>query len=198
MTSVAIASINMDGGTQPPSGTVYAIRRGYAEGPVKIGFTGDDVYARIRSLQTGSPEPLVPMGTAEGTQQDERALHAVLDDFRMVGEWFFPAKKVLMVARNLADAVASVRPGSGVFAEIPDAILTSDGFIRAADLTQIAMARLVSDKRRAAKVERGGLDAIEQAYAHLSRLWSAHPSLTMEQACRIFVQSDRHIAVAAE
>ena len=191
MTSVAIASINMDGGTQPPSGTVYAIRRGYAEGPVKIGFTGDDVYARIRSLQTGSPEPLVPMGTAEGTQQDERALHAVLDDFRMVGEWFFPAKKVLMVARNLADAVASVRPGSGVFAEIPDAILTSDGFIRAADLTQIAMARLVSDKRRAAKVERGGLDVLENAYLHVAPVWRQYPDLSFGQACRKLLSTDR-------
>lgn len=171
-------------------GTVYAIRRGYSEGPVKIGFTGDDVYARIRSLQTGSPEQLVPMGTAEGTQQDERAIHALLDDFRMVGEWFFPAKKVLLVARNLAEAVASVRPGSGAFPEIPDAILTSDGFIRTADLTQLAMARLVADKRRAAKAERGGLDAIEQAYAHLSRLWSADPSLTMEQAGRKLLSAD--------
>ena len=190
MTSVAIASINMDGGTQPPSGTVYAIRRGYAEGPVKIGFTGDDVYARIRSLQTGSPEPLVPMGTAEGTQQDERALHAVLDDFRMVGEWFFPAKKVLLVARNLADAIASVRPGSSIFPELPDAILTSDGFIRTADMTQLVMARVVADKRRQAKADRGGLDAIEQAHAHLSRLWSAHPNLTTGQLARKLLSTD--------
>ena len=192
MTSVAIASINMDGGTQPPSGTVYAIRRGYAEGPVKIGFTGDDVYARIRSLQTGSPEPLVPMGTAEGTQQDERALHAVLDDFRMVGEWFFPAKKVLMVARNLADAVASVRPGSGVFAEIPDAILTSDGFIRAADLTQIAMARRVIEiRRKQIKDDTAYLDVLENAYLHVAPVWRQYPDLSFGQACRKLLSTDR-------
>lgn len=189
MTSVAIASINMDGGTQPRAGTVYALQRGHSGGPIKIGFTSDNVFARTRSLQTAAAELLVPIGWAEGTQQDERALHHLLDDFRMSGEWFFPTKKVLAVARDLDGAIASLHGDSDFFPGIPAVVLTPDGFVRTGDMTKAALRTLVASQRAAYEAGRSVSDALARAEATAWHVWRTDPDVSLRDACGAVIRA---------
>jgi hypothetical protein len=55
---------------------------------VKIGFTGQSVAERIRTLSTGSPLPITVHFTLPGSVLDERALHDRFAAYRLRGEWF--------------------------------------------------------------------------------------------------------------
>lgn len=67
-----------------PVGKVYFVRSGKL---IKIGFT-TDLEGRVSRLQTGSPYDLQLLGTIEGTQRDEQALHRRFANLNVRGEWF--------------------------------------------------------------------------------------------------------------
>lgn len=70
---------------QPHEGYVYFITSGEA---TKVGWSLDP-ERRLRSLQTGNPEPLVLLAKIEGTKKDERRIHKSLRRARLHGlEWF--------------------------------------------------------------------------------------------------------------
>lgn len=96
---------NQDRG--PISG-VYFIRRGES-GPVKIGFSAN-VRKRVRSLQTGSAEPLKLLAVAEGGEQTERFLHEQFARHRLEGEWFSPDASLLGLISDLAGKSAPAQP----------------------------------------------------------------------------------------
>jgi hypothetical protein len=56
-------------------------------GPIKIGIA-EDVRARLRELQCGSPVELAIIGARPGYSSDEARLHRVLAKHRLHGEWF--------------------------------------------------------------------------------------------------------------
>jgi hypothetical protein len=56
-------------------------------GPIKIGYAVD-VTDRVAVLQTGHPEALCVLAICDGTQRDERQIHADLASYRLRGEWF--------------------------------------------------------------------------------------------------------------
>lgn len=70
---------------------IYVIRHGNRD--LKIGYTAntDSLAQRVRSLQTGCAYPLRVLATAQGSMRDEKAIHDLLLDWRMHGEWFKPA-----------------------------------------------------------------------------------------------------------
>ena len=71
------------------AGRIYYIAATEGEVPrVKIGFTSGSPYARLRTLQTGSPCPLVLVAVHDGTLEDEKRLHAEFSESRVHGEWF--------------------------------------------------------------------------------------------------------------
>lgn len=81
---------------------VYFIQR--ADGPIKIGCAVD-VFQRMASLQTASPEPLRLIGVMIlGGYSMERRLHQALAADRIHGEWFAPTQRVLDVAYDLEGA----------------------------------------------------------------------------------------------
>ena len=56
---------------------------------VKIGFTEDeDISKRIRALQTGNARKLELVAVIPGDTSAETALHRVLSELRVSGEWF--------------------------------------------------------------------------------------------------------------
>jgi hypothetical protein len=67
---------------------IYFIQRG-EDGPIKVG-TSTDPVERLRSLQTSNAEPLTLLGFMPGGSLEERAIHALLEDGRLEGEWFSP------------------------------------------------------------------------------------------------------------
>jgi hypothetical protein len=68
----------------PGSGFVYVARCGKY---CKIGYSMTPEQ-RITNLQTGNPEPVILLGTIEGTQDTEARFHAQFHDKRVRGEWF--------------------------------------------------------------------------------------------------------------
>lgn len=77
-------------------------------GPVKVGYTGGEPAERIRDLQCGSPFKLRLLGTIEGNQAAERALHKRFAEHRLHGEWFRPCREIRELVRPRPAAVRVV------------------------------------------------------------------------------------------
>lgn len=83
-------------GQRPRRGYVYFIcpeavlhrPRGDQGAVVKIGYTSSHPKERMRSLQTGSPMPLVLWAYTDGTEELEAAFHNAFAPVRVHGEWF--------------------------------------------------------------------------------------------------------------
>lgn len=73
---------------------IYFIQCG-DNGPIKIGYTSDDLQGRIRTLQTNCPYKLELIGRMKGTMEDEKLIHARFLDSRLEGEWFRPSPMIL-------------------------------------------------------------------------------------------------------
>lgn len=86
---------------------VYFVRSG-THGPIKIGRAVDP-HERLRQLQTGSPVELRLLGTIPGGVDLEAALHDLLGDSRLRGEWFRPTVAVRAYA-VLATAIDGRHP----------------------------------------------------------------------------------------
>ena len=54
----------------------------------KIGFTAGKLAARIKALQTGCPYPINPVAAFHGTETDQKRLHLMYENYRVIGEWF--------------------------------------------------------------------------------------------------------------
>lgn len=80
---------------------VYFIQAGDEDGPIKIGFA-DNPRARLNDLQTGHYEQLVLLGVLPcETLEDERKIHALVDDACIRGEWHRATYAVLdLVAQS--------------------------------------------------------------------------------------------------
>lgn len=76
---------------------VYFIQHGGPEGHIKIGTTTSNPYARLRTLQTGAPEPLVLLAAIPGNLLLERELHERFAAIRTRenGEWFHATPELL-------------------------------------------------------------------------------------------------------
>lgn len=70
---------------------VYFIRQSKS-GPIKIGVTSGDPRARLKALQTGSPETLHLIGCMRG---EERMVHDKFRAHMISGEWFRPTEDLL-------------------------------------------------------------------------------------------------------
>ncbi|MGA5823717.1 GIY-YIG nuclease family protein [Kitasatospora sp. NPDC094028] len=82
----------MDETANEPTGSCVYVIAGVAGGPVKIGHTSD-LQRRLAALQCGSPVRLETLATFVGGQELETALHLLLTDHRIEGEWFDLADK---------------------------------------------------------------------------------------------------------
>ena len=64
---------------------------------IKIGYTREKLYRRLKRLATGSPKSLYILGYVHGTLDDEEALHILFDKdrVRQDGEWFRPSDELI-------------------------------------------------------------------------------------------------------
>jgi len=74
---------------------IYFIQQG-EDGPIKIGYTTDDLtfHKRLSSMQTCSPVKLRILGIAEGDHKAEHELHERFFDACLQGEWFYPHQAI--------------------------------------------------------------------------------------------------------
>lgn len=70
-------------------------------GPIKIGICRIKPEDRIRTLQTGNPEPLRCIGLTYGLRAREKEIHQRFQKYRIRGEWFDPAEEILEFVRQL-------------------------------------------------------------------------------------------------
>ena len=61
---------------------VYFIQAG-KDGPIKIGYTANDVKNRLLTLQPSSPYPLTILGVMEGDVELEKNIHKKFKRFRI-------------------------------------------------------------------------------------------------------------------
>ena len=78
---------------------IYFIQFG-TDGPIKIG-TAVDPIVRLRTLQTGTPEPLTLLAVVPGGRTREAEVHRALAHHRRSGEWFEPDDEVFEFVRTL-------------------------------------------------------------------------------------------------
>ena len=77
--------------------------------PVKIGFTTRDPSERLLAIRNGSARDLRVLTSCPGDLDDERALHRVLDEHRIRGEWFERCARVVEAIRDLPRAILDAR-----------------------------------------------------------------------------------------
>ena len=70
-------------------------------GPIKIGFTGDDPRKRMVKIQSDCPWPVQLLGAIEGTVSQEKQIHLLLSRYKAQGEWFEP-HPIVVAAVNMA------------------------------------------------------------------------------------------------
>ena len=78
---------------------IYFIQAG-TDGPIKIGQTENDVYSRMKQLQTGCPEELHLLWTYHGSGFTEQELHTGFCEYNIRGEWFRPDEYIFNFIRE--------------------------------------------------------------------------------------------------
>lgn len=84
------------------TGIVYFLRNEDGTGPIKIGWTRRDPWARLRGCQVGSPVRLRLIAAMPGARHEELQLHWRFHQWRVHGEWFEPSDGLLSL---IAEAV---------------------------------------------------------------------------------------------
>ena len=64
-------------------------------GPIKIGFTANQINQRLQSLQTSSPNKLDILGCIDGEIDREKLIHEKFKEYHIRNEWFIPAKEII-------------------------------------------------------------------------------------------------------
>jgi hypothetical protein len=83
-----------------PESLVYFII-GVETRRLKVGYTSQSVYKRLKGLQGQSPDILRLIGVVNAPQVFEREMHKVLKPFHSHGEWFeVPADVLRMIRQN--------------------------------------------------------------------------------------------------
>ena len=77
----------------PRGGMVYFI--GSDRGPIKIGWTQQNITSRLAALQNGNPEPLKVLATINGGHALESSYHSRFACLRYTGEWFLRSKALM-------------------------------------------------------------------------------------------------------
>lgn len=93
------------------AGYIYFIQS-KGDGPIKIGFTGDDPRKRMVKIQSDCPWPVDLLGAIKGTIAQEKRIHLVLAPFRTQGEWFEATPIVLAAvaeALRVGETIAAPR-----------------------------------------------------------------------------------------
>ena len=72
---------------------IYFIQAG-AKGPIKIGYTSNNIEQRMNDLQCASHKQLYLLGIMDGEMVDEKVLHEQFNEYKIRGEWFSPAMKI--------------------------------------------------------------------------------------------------------
>lgn len=69
---------------------IYLLRAGTIDPQIKIGWVADPttIHDRIRTLQTGNPNPIALVATLPGDRARESQLHRQFAHLRIQGEWF--------------------------------------------------------------------------------------------------------------
>lgn len=81
---------------------IYFIQQG-CDGPIKIGYSNNNVYERLISLQIGNPNELKLIEEIPGTRRVEKKLHKRFSNERIRGEWFEYSERLKLFIENGCD-----------------------------------------------------------------------------------------------
>lgn len=76
---------------------IYFIRD--STGAIKIGYTSNNIKARLANLQTANSNPLTVLKVIEGTLEDEKEWHKKFEKDKIKGEWFKSTKELQKAIR---------------------------------------------------------------------------------------------------
>jgi len=94
------------------------------DGNIKIGYTKDPetLKKRLDTLQIGAPDLLHIIGTAKGTQSDEKLLHRKFFVYQLHGEWFQPDEALIVFINEFCGTKPI--PEVGMLSSLGNASLT--------------------------------------------------------------------------
>lgn len=96
---------------------VYFIQSG-RNGPIKIGYSENNVKGRLSDLQTASPNQLFLLGAMMGDVKDEVEIQEEFEDLHIRGEWYKPDKKlkrfIFRSCEQEPESLENTHPGNGV------------------------------------------------------------------------------------
>lgn len=97
-------------------GWVYVVQ-GIDGGPFKVGYTRD-LDKRLRALQSSSPVRLHVVKKIEGCKQTEQRLHALLESYRLHGEWFDATSATASILRFAIGRAVPIKTGAPNLAQL--------------------------------------------------------------------------------
>jgi hypothetical protein len=80
---------------------VYFIR-GKSTRRIKVGYTSQNPYSRMRDHQIGSPDHLELLGVINAPPWFEHEMHSVLKPYHSHGEWFDSSSHLLKFIKQYA------------------------------------------------------------------------------------------------
>ncbi len=75
-------------------GKIYFIQQN-DNGPIKIGYTNNDIASRLYELQSANPVKLKILGSFPGGPKDEKEIHKKFKKYKLLGEWFSPDEELI-------------------------------------------------------------------------------------------------------
>lgn len=90
--------------TNDAVGKIHFVAPLAGENPIKIGFTGNELYVRLSTLALGCPVPLKVLATCPGSFMDELALHNRFISQHSHGEWFHASEEITALVARIAEA----------------------------------------------------------------------------------------------
>lgn len=181
---------------QPYPGAVYAMRQGDRHGPIKFGFTSGNVFTRASQLQTGSALSITPMSWAPGTPDEERAIHAHFADFRMAGEWFFPAVRVVAAAEHLEAFIYTVRAADVPFPGLRAAYMVDGALVRTEEMSRQQVRKVLTALSQRAVEAGDARGHVLGATYSADPSWDEHPELCFGLALELTAMR-HHLRAAA-
>lgn len=82
--------------------SVYFISDMSDDGPIKVGMTKGNPFARMAELQTGNPRRLRILGVMRGDADLERLFHRLFARGRLSGEWFGRTPALMAIIAEFA------------------------------------------------------------------------------------------------
>ena len=145
---------------------IYFIQAG-RKGPVKIGYTKNNIRDRLKNLQAATAEKLHLIGVLPGEVRNEKELHVKFKDLNIHGEWYKPETELI---QYIYSSIMFNIPYDGKI----DMGFSLDNYLESIERSYIERALILTNGRKQKAADLLGLPFRKFRY-RTRNIWSKKP-----------------------